>query len=283
MTIDALAHKLEVLLTGNSLAATQLTKRERDRLLSLFEIGALVEERSGGGKKIIMKNPEALHSFISHNYPSGLKGKTFEEIGPRGKAVAEFRDSKKAREPLPSTILLRGYDNCELRSGKGVLPVAELTELAGVASLFLGSKEWSWAGKLAVIENLEVFYNFEKLGVGAEMALYAQGRLSDSVIQWLGSPMMEQVHIIHCGDYDPVGLDEYLRLKVACPERVTIFLPSDLETLFSKYGKRSLLDDKNSVILARLRKSEDQDVINVVKLMDIFGVGLEQEILLLAS
>ena len=85
---------------------------------------------------------------------------------------------------------------------------------------------------------------------------------------------------MHCRDYDPVGLDEYLRIKAACPGRTELYLPSNLEDLLSRYGKKELLGS-SAVVLARLRKSQDQEVRRTVTLMDRYGVGLEQEALLL--
>jgi hypothetical protein len=280
MAVDALAQKLSLLLTQGSIASSRLTERDRSRLQSLFETGVLEVVRRGAGKVVVVKNRNAFDAFILQYYPSGLKGRAGSST-PRSQAVAELRDSKKARETGQPIVLLRGFNNCELRSGTEVLPVAELTELAGVAAFHLGAREWKYTGILAVVENFEVFWNFEKLGTGAPMALYARGRLSSRILDWFGSHSMAQARIIHCGDYDPVGLDEYLRLKGVCPERAELFLPSDLETLLSRYGKRELLQGSNGALLARLRKTEDQEVRRLVKLMDLYGVGLEQEILLL--
>jgi hypothetical protein len=104
--------------------------------------------------------------------------------------------------------------------------------------------------------------------------------LSGNLLAWLSSSAMAQARIIHCGDYDPVGLDEYLRLKAACPGRIKLHFPSGLEDLLSRYGKKELLLGNNAAILARLRKVEDHDVRTLVKLIDLYGVGLEQEALL---
>jgi hypothetical protein len=281
MAVDALAQKLRQLLAEGNLASSRLTERDRSRLRSLFETGVLEVARSGAGKTVVVKNRDAFDAFILQNYPSGLEGRA-ESSTPRSKAVAELRDSKKARETGQPIVLLRGFDNCELRSGTEVLPVAELTELAGVVAFHLGAREWEYTGLLAVVENLEVFWHFEKLGTGVEMALYAGGRLSGRILGWLSSQSMARARIIHCGDYDPVGLDEYLRLKGACPERAELFLPSGLEALLSRYGKRELLQGRNGEVLARLRKVEDIEVRRVVTMLDRYGVGLEQEILLLA-
>ena len=281
MAVDALAEKLLLLVAEGSLAASRLTDRDRSRLQSLFDTRVLAMEKGGGGKKVVVKNRDALDAFVLRSYPSGLQGSSA-KLTPRSRAVAELRDSKKARETGPLMVLLRGFDNCELRVGKEVLEVAHWTELAGVAALCLDGRQWEFTGLIAVVENLEVFWNFEKLKTGAQLAVYAQGRLSGRILGWLSSPAMAQARIIHCGDYDPVGLDEYLRLKTACPERAGLYLPANLEDLLSRYGKRELLLGSNGAILARLRKTEDQEVRRIVELIDLHGVGLEQEVLLLS-
>ncbi|MDK9706398.1 MAG: DUF2220 family protein [Desulforhopalus sp.] len=227
-----------------------------------------------------MKNQDVLDAFVLRSYPSGLQGSS-ESLPPRSRAVSELRDSKKARETGPLTVLLRGFNNCELRAGEDLLAVAHWTELAGVAALCLDGRQWEFTGVMAIVENLEVFWNFEKLETGAQLAVYAQGRLSGRILNWLSSPAMAHALIIHCGDYDPVGLDEYLRLRIACADRAKLYLPSSLEDLMSRYGKKDLLSGSNAEILVRLRKTEDQEVRRVVELIDRYGVGLEQEVLLL--
>lgn len=279
MAVDALAAKLGLLLELGNLPSSRLTESDRARLQSLFDAGVLEMEKSGAGKKVVVKNQEALGAFVMKNYPSGLEGRQ-EVLTPRSRAVAELRDSKRSREIGPLMVLLRGFGNCKLRSGEEVLPVAHWTKLAGVAALRLDDRQWQFSGVLAIVENLEVFWNFEKLETEAQLALYAQGRLSGRVLDWLSSPGMAQTQIMHCGDYDPVGLDEYLRIKAALAERTELYLPANLEDLLRRYGKRELLAD-SAAVLARLRKTEDHEVRRVVTLMDRHGVGLEQEALLL--
>lgn len=279
MAVDALAEKLSLLLNQGYLAESRFTARDHSRLQSLFEAEVLQEARSGAGKRIILKSVESLEAFIAKTYPSGLEG-TGENLSPRSKAVAELRDSKKARETQPIAVLLRGFNNSVLHHKNQVLPVACWSETAGVASLCLnGETQWGFTGIIAFVENLEVFWNFEKLGIPVDLAIYTQGRLNSKVLTWLASPAMEHARLIHCGDYDPVGLDEFLRLKAVCPGRTEIYLPPDLESLLSRYGKKELLID-NVAILERLRKSDDQQVRLIVKMMDHWGVGLEQEVLL---
>jgi hypothetical protein len=281
MAVDALAEKLGLLLEHGKLSSSRLTDRERMRLQSLFDSGVLETRRSGAGKVVVLQSRVAFEAFVVKNYPAGLAGRQ-DTLMPRSKAVAEFRDSKKAQENCSPMVLLRGFGNCELRVGEEVLPIVHWTKMAGVAALCFANRPWAFSGLLAVVENLEVFQNFEKLGIDAPLALYAQGRLSGKILDWLSSPGMAHSGIIHCGDYDPVGLDEYLRIKTACPERTRLHLPANLEELFSRYGKRELLAlDSSAAVLARLRKTDDQEVRSIIMLIDQYGVGLEQEALLL--
>jgi hypothetical protein len=130
------------------------------------------------------------------------------------------------------------------------------------------------------VENLETFWHIERIAPFVDLAIYAEGRIGADVLNWLNSSGMTGTRVVHLPDYDPVGMDEYLRIKRACPERTELFRPPFLEELFARYGKAQLLHD-NSAVLARLRKSADSDVHYVVGVMDRFGVGLEQEALLI--
>lgn len=281
MAVDPLAGKLWQLLEQGHLPSSRLAERDRTRLQSLFETGVLQEERSGAGKKVVMRDRKAVEMLFNKHFPSGVEGRP-EELLPRSRAIAELRDSKKTNETIPPIALLRGFDGCELFVDGEVVPVVQWTNTAGVAALRIDDRQWKYGGTLAIVENLEFFWNIEKLNTGAQLALYAQGRLSGRILDWLASPGMLQASILHCGDYDPVGLDEYLRIKTACPGRTKLYLPENLEVLLTRYGKKVLLQSSSSV-LVRLRKTDDQEVRKIVKLLDQYSVGIEQEALLLGQ
>lgn len=94
MAVDALAVKLGLLLELGNLPSSRLTESDRNRLRSLFDAGVLEMERSGAGKKVVVKKQESLGAFVTKNYPSGLEGRQ-EVLTPRSGAVAELRDSKR--------------------------------------------------------------------------------------------------------------------------------------------------------------------------------------------
>ncbi len=63
---------------------------------------------------------------------------------------------------------------------------------------------------------------------------------------------MARTTVFHLGDYDPVGLSEYLRLEAVLGSRAVLYVPPDLEDLLRRFGKPALLAGQTEV-LARLR------------------------------
>lgn len=278
--VDSLAKHLATLSERFSLPASSISTTDRKRLQSLFDANVIDEVKSGAGRRLIVRNQTALQIFILSLYPSGLEGYKG-ALPSRSKAVADRRDSKKAIGRNPTIVLVRGFNGCTFENNGAQLLVAEWTRSAGVASLCLDSMDgWKCNGTMGTVENLETFWHIEKIAPFVDLAIYAEGRIGADVLEWLKSPEMIEAGVVHFPDYDPVGMDEYLRIKSACPERAKLFRPVDLEKLFIRFGKAQLLLD-NSAVLARLRKSVDSDVRYVVELMDRFGVGLEQEALLI--
>ncbi|MDD2736362.1 MAG: hypothetical protein PHF56_20715 [Desulfuromonadaceae bacterium] len=275
-----MAKHLAILSEKSSLPSSSISTTDRRRLQSLFDANVIDEVKSGAGRCLIVRNQTALNTFILSLYPSGLEGYKG-DLPSRSKAVADRRDSKKAIGRNPTIVLVRGFNGCIFEKNEALLPVAEWTRIAGVASLCLDSMDgWKCNGTIGTVENLETFWHIEKIAPFVDLAIYAEGRIGADVLDWLKSPDMIEAEMVHFPDYDPVGMDEYLRIKSACPDRAKFFCPADLEKLFIRFGKAQLLSD-NSAVLARLRKNVDSDIRYVVELMDRYGVGLEQEALLI--
>ena len=86
--------------------------------------------------------------------------------------------------------------------------------------------------------------------------------------------------MIICPDYDPVGLDEYWKLKSKIGPRVNIFLPESISEDF-KYSTPALLDKKkNREVLRRLAntKNLDTNASHILSLIQKWNAGLMQEI-----
>lgn len=283
MSSKQLVNILTRLSDQGALPASQLSEPCRLALQPLFDTEVLTEQRKGRGCSIRVNHPEAFAAFITKQYPEGLS-----EIGTgrmsRSEGVAKLRDSKYG-QLTSEVVMVWAKPGQRLVRNSEILPVGQLTELAQVASFVLGESEpayWQFAGRIALVENLACFMNWQQMGVLADMGIYAAGRSSDRLIKWCASPALAQCSFVHCGDYDPVGLDEFLRLSRALSQgRVMLFVPDNIDRLFERYANPTLLaNPQAAALLNRLRLSTHPDVSRIVSLMNRHNGGLEQEILL---
>jgi len=278
--VDPFASILRKLLENGHIPASKVRGRNRERLRSLFASGILKEESKAGGSRIVIESEEHFRKFITGCYPSGLAPE-HAAFPPRASGVAAFRDSKRSGSRNCEPLLLRGFGDAVLCSEGKPFPVAELTGTFGMASFINnGNPGFQYTGTVATVENLEMFLHFEDIRPEEKLAIYTGGRSSRLLLEWLASPGMSNCRIVHYGDWDPVGLDEYLRIKDACPGRTSLFVPDNLEELFRRYSNSGLIEG-NTAIHGRLRSSDDDSVKYVVSLIDRFNAGLEQEVLLL--
>jgi len=273
--LDPVARVLAELIDSGAVTRSTFGARAKIALAPLFESGALREVRSGAGWKVCVENSAALERFSLTHFPKGLEsggGK----LG-RAAAVATLRNAKRGKNYTGEPILIRGFSKAFLKSNQGKIDLQKTTQLCGTASFVLSDRmSWSYAGKrVALVENLEPFLCFEEQFKDFDAVIYAAGRASDSLLFWLEKEVFE---IVHFGDYDPVGLQEFLRLKNRCGERASLFVPSNIRELVRRYGRSKLLRD-SSAIFSSLRTETDADVVQVLQYLEEFGLGLEQEIL----
>lgn len=275
---EALARLLRTLHEAGRLPRSRFSQRTMGELKSLFDAGTLRIGKSGGGLIVEVRNAGALEAWCLARYPSAGA----EVSGPpRAQAVGTLRDAKLPERTDMEPILLRGLKPMACTRGGASFDLREATRLTGAVCLVLEpGRFWSTEGVVAVVENLECFMHAEDMQLGADVALFASGRLSSLALDWLASEELARCSFVHCGDYDPVGLDEFLRLKARIGERVRLHLPANLKELVAQYGKKNLLLG-SAALLMRLRNAPDALVREVVAILDEANCGLEQEILLL--
>ncbi len=278
MALDVLAARLQTLLKDGGLPASLLADKMRARLDPLFRVGALVEAHQGRGKRIELKHRESLERWIGNNYPSGLLG-TEASLPARAESAANFRNTKRGRALEVALVHMRGFGQCRLLRGASEQPLAAMTAAFGIAGVIIDPAEpWQLSGTLGIVENLELFMQIERVVPALDAALWSAGRLANHVLGWLGK--QDQLRIVHFGDYDPVGLSEYLRLRALLGERVQLYIPSDLEERLSRFGQRELLV-KSAGLFAKVRCEADEAVRSVLAIMERHGLGLEQESILI--
>ena len=279
---DGLIRTLAQLLEEGSVPWSSISGRQRDRLQPLRDAGVLAVERAGGGRCLVVQNRKVVRRFAEKEYPAGLDAaREADEDGnlPASDAALHFRDAKRGSAGS-EVILFRGKRGTEIRRNGTSIPIGELTQSAGVGAALLDSNATLTADRpLAVVENQEAFLRFDELGTVAELACFAGGRLSNRMLEWLASLEVEPGRIIHCPDYDPVGLSEFQRLRDICGDGVQLFWPDGLEPMIEKYGKADLYRD-SAELLDGLSGSSHSEVQKLLALLKRHGQGLEQEILL---
>lgn len=249
----------------------------------LLRGGILARQKSGAGQRIAVINQSRFSAFLAREFPHEQADVSHMPVRVQG--VGRFRDTKTVRGASDEIVCVRGWHDGALLRNDDPVAVAEPTRDHGVfAFLLTGNSAYQLQGTIATVENPTLFALFERLHAGFDLVLYTSGRLSRQLIAWLALQKVGGLKIVHFGDYDPAGLDDYRRLRTACGEAVVLYCPEDLPRLFRTYGNARLLDGANTQsVLKRLRSFKDATVASVVKLIEEFNAGLEQEALLLAK
>lgn len=237
------------------------------------------------GKRLRVANAEAFAKIVRTASPQGLESLDSSLLS-RADAVDQFGDAKAIRAGNVQGIFVRSikpaiFIHCA--GSSEAVDVTALTRIAGGAALMLrDGMEWSFEGTIATIENEEAFWSHDLILPEIDLAVYVRGKMSNRLLRWLATAPMASCPITHWGDYDPIGVLEYMRLRRACSGRVHLHVPDDLEKLVARYGKRSLVRaDKQVQALCSLRELTDDTIIKrFVQIFDELGKGVEQEILL---
>lgn len=283
--LNPLASLLHQLLTNGEVVRSKISVRARKDLATLFDLGALREDKRGGGWVVVVANKESVQRFVDRKFPSGLFGENDASEGRRTQSLNRFGDTKSMPGLDFEFVLLRAFGDAKITSRTINVDAPEITRQTGCVALTLQDTGDITdlpfiRGNVATVEGPELFYRFNWAAVDVSVAILTYGRMSERLLNWVTSPMIEG-SLTHFGDYDPVGLDEYRKLKERAP-RTSFYLPPNLENYFkeNKFLKPALME-KSSTLLPRLAETKDASILTVIDLMQRYGGGVEQEVLLL--
>ena len=284
MTVnESIMSKLATLLQQGSLPKSACSGAFLKLLKPLIG-GVVVEERSGTGRRLVVCDMPALQHFVKARFPDAAtsKGTHSRIVG-----VARFRDSKALAADTSDIVMLRAWSNEALWRDDVRVPAATATTMHGVFSFVLApNSRYELRVPCALVENPAMLFAFERLGLTSSIpvALYAGGRVSTRVLNWLAGIAHPDFRLIHLPDYDPVGLSEFVRVRSALGGRAALHLPSGLEVAFSRFSNTGLLRRAASQsLLPGLRASPLPEVRCILTLIERHNAGLEQEALLLDS
>lgn len=276
------------LLRGKRASASQLSPQMSRRLRPLFDATILDREISGRGEIVVVRDITALERWIAREYPAAGGRWQVAESHARARAIALRRSSKSGTHGVVRGILhLRSPADplLDIAIDGADLPVGPLTRRHGLAATLINdASRLQTETRLALIENLELFLQAESVLPDRPLMLHSAGAISDRLIGCLARSSFPSP-LLHLPDYDPVGLRDYLRLRQMLGDRVSLFVPTDLEERFDQFGDRDLLTKKprNRSLLAKLAHVTwpCPESARVFALVKSTGCGLEQECLLL--
>jgi hypothetical protein len=257
----------------------------QDLLTRLCTCGAVQIVPGRQGKRLRIADTVAFAKVIQTASPQGLSALEHLPMS-RADAVLHLGNAKSVRagnvqgvfvRTIKPNVVVRRNGSAEL------LDVSFVTALSGGAAILLGEDlKWEFSGTIATIENEEAFWRHHMVLPEIDLAIYVRGKMSNRLLQWLASAPMANCQITHWGDYDPIGVLEYVRLQRSCIGRVRLHVPDGLEELVARFGKRRLVQsDKQTHALSSLRRvAGDEIVARLVEMFERQGKGVEQEILL---
>ena len=259
---------------GEIKASHRLAKKYRKEL---DDYGVFDYQRRGKTEWLIVKNHEILEIQISNKFPNGLE---FRQEGRLG-GILSSRDSKKGGRASKVPVTMRFVSESSDRSMG--FAAQELTKKNGIVSVLTDYSNNSLNGKIVIVENFDCFLHAERFVENSDVVIYAGGKIDSRLLEWIDNSK-EITKIVHMGDYDPVGLAEFVRINTNCSQDCEFYIHADINfEIFQKYGKSSLVSDKrNSKTLEKLRESiiDDKGFMKIIDLITKTGLGLEQEYLL---
>jgi hypothetical protein len=278
LMLESTRRNVLALAEQGSLRLSAIGRPALREMQSLFDSGVVAIVRSGAGQALQVQNEDALEAFVRAHFP---QNGVVADLPARATALRTMRNTKQARTKESAMLLLRALRplHCVL-DGK-VLDAFLLTQSCGAVALVLdGKRFWEMQGQIALIENMECFLHAERMRLDVDAVIYTAGRLSGIALDYLADRNLVGCSYLHCPDYDPVGLAEYVRYRSRLHDRIQLYVPENLRDLLQAYGKPALLQGRNGQIMQALRREANADVRDILQMLDEANAGLEQEILI---
>jgi hypothetical protein len=197
-------------------------------------------------------NQEGFFDFITEY--SGIRVESFDDIraylqtDTKKENIAFSGDSKsKNIHPFNQTVLIKQ---------RGKLPM--LYQASDLQRLKVTH--------LTAIENSESFLNLDESRFESEFFVYLGGNANALTREFLRDKNVE-----FFVDYDIVSMNFYDRIAV---KSKSLYVPSDIEELFVKYGNQSLYQKQRKL----LKPDYSDDAMQIIFLIQRYKKVLEQEI-----
>lgn len=289
---------LRELLEHGAIEWSRVPGQARKELDRFIRFGFLNKEKVGAGYRLRVAKKDLFETFVRNEYPGALPGKELDFVeltSPRARGVALHRNSKHVRGTLGEPVFIRGGVGALFVGQDRGVDLKDVEVFGGHGFILRDVDRWKVTGprnRVGLIENLDPFLALDIEAMvevlDLDAVIFLHGVMSGRVLQWLASPGMSHNSYLHFGDYDPVGLLEYLRLREAVSEnRAQLYLPADLPGFFDRHkGAVLLKKERNVLALRKLAAKEGTlppEVQRVVTEIRRTNKCVEQEALLVES
>ncbi len=254
----ALCEFLDKMLNEEEIKESAIGKRiiNGDLFSQLCNAKAITREKRGRGAVWVVAKPSVVQEYRHHHCPDFTPDET---KGERYNLIHATRDSKASSRESFRLAFMRSHTPFKL-NGETI-----------TANEPIGRKLDSIeAHKLCFVENLENFMLNSKLIDDGYVLLFPVGRLGSAVFEKIKAD-----HIMHFGDLDYIGLNEFARVKSFYPN-ATLYVPDNYFEHAKEIGKTITGGQKATDALLRLCK-EDSRVKRVYDFIQHYNLYMEQE------
>ena len=258
---------LNKLIENGSLPESSIPKSAITGVNNLIDLEYIQKMPVKNGIKFVLIDEDSLVNWMARI----IKNIDSNQTHNRAYAASKFRTAKKSTKTYPKVEIRFLKNNTNIPSD-----FKEIQNRIGSVNYYL-TKEESWlTGKLVLVENIESFLNCDDYFPNCDIAVYYSGNISDSLINCLND---SKCTIVFFPDYDPVGMNNYCKIKDRLGDRVELFVPQNISELFESSSYRIIDKNKNREILASLnRRSLPDEVIPIIQLIQKHHGGAEQEL-----
>lgn len=285
--IDSRAKLLHQLLTERTVPGSKVKSKAAKFLFDRLQQTEIIKkQRKGAGSQYQVMHLDALQAFIEQEYPNGLLAMTMTDLPSRIQGVLQSQDSKIQKKLDFVLLTVRGGTTIK-HEGKthdlNMLTNAETSLCLKISPSSLCELPASPC-TIVTVENPTAYVELEKmLEHPWQLAIYTAGKMSNILLQQLQYWYQQQHQLLHFGDYDYVGLLEFARILICCPESRSYY-PENLPMLLQKNGNAQLLEKQTEQHKSLLRTLEylpsgagKNDLNEVYRMLQSSAKGLEQE------
>ena len=263
------------LLKQGRLPHSSVSKIALPEINRIKDQGFIAWEKSGRGGIYTLNHLDAVKTLLA---ATGFHGPT-ENLTSKARAVALHKDAHKGRDDT-LLILLSATKGVKWQNNGVSINIHQIVLDCGIAAILVKPGDnWVTHDPIVLVENIDLLVYatryFETINFQGSI-LYYGGWVSKRTLAWLNGQKNTPMTIFP--DYDLVGLKNYLVLKETLPH-IKIYVPENLPDLLKRYGKadklKSLTDRKI------IEQTQDADALKIYRLLLKYGVGLDQESLML--